>query len=58
MKESTFRWNSDVVTEEEYNKLMTDHDESVKAMAIALELKLEFDRKQKPEKVKKVRIKR
>jgi|LakMenEpi03Aug12_release.lakeMendotaPanAssembly.Ray.scaffolds.fasta_scaffold3756019_2 hypothetical protein len=58
MTEATFKWNSDVVTEEEYNKLMADHEESVKAAAIALELKLEFERKQKPEKIKKVRIKK
>lgn len=58
MTEATFKWNSDVVTEEEYNKLMAEHEESVKAAAIALELKLEFERKQKPEKIKKVRIKK
>lgn len=58
MTEATFKWNNDVVTEEEYNKLMADHEESVKAAAIALELKLEFERKQKPEKIKKVRIKK
>lgn len=58
MTEATFKWNNDVVTEEEYNKLMAEHEESVKAAAIALELKLEFERKQKPEKIKKVRIKK
>ncbi len=58
MTEATFKWNGDVITEEEYNKLMADHEESVKAAAIALELKLEFERKQKPEKIKKVRIKK
>jgi NDP-sugar pyrophosphorylase family protein len=58
MTEATFKWNGDVITEEEYIKLMADHEESVKAAAIALELKLEFERKQKPEKIKKVRIKK
>ena len=58
MTEATFKWNNDVVTEEEYNKLMAEHEESVKAAEMALELKLEFERKQKPEKIKKVRIKK